>query len=149
MIESVDPIGFPSGTEIESRGRDPWPARARRYRRDVADYCELCWYPGPRMFLWWWIGDRLEVHHRDGRHPDTLGHELDHQLQTLCQTCHRTITNRHQTRGRREGVTGGRNPARYSQIIREVTDNTRPRHLRRGWHRFLYGKPEGDMNGET
>jgi hypothetical protein len=121
---------------------DLWAARSRRYRREVADYCELCWYPGPRPFLWGWIGDKLQVHHCDSRGiRSPLGQEVDAELMTLCRPCHQSITRKHQALGRKRGQMAGRDPLGYSHTIREVTDAARPRWVRRRWHQFLYGRP--------
>jgi ribosomal protein L44E len=141
-----------------------WSRRAHRYRREVADYCQLC-----ERFT------HLQVHHRRGRVHSVVGYETNDELMTLCAgsdgipkprifrkaksdthwfkrpRCHNRITNAHRHLGeqrgqihyeRRRGMVVD-DPYGYSFTIAEVTKAAHPRYLRRAIHRTLFGLPKG------
>jgi hypothetical protein len=62
-----------------------WGDRARRYRRTVADWCEICERRPRRQILGVWVGRELEVHHRYGRGVvSVVALEADAELITVC-----------------------------------------------------------------
>ena len=133
----------PPGAVLDERSA--WAVRARRYRQQVADWCELC----ERRFARWGpftLRPKLEVHHRQGRGiRSAVGWEDDAELMTLCCPCHDRITAAHRRLGRQRGQINSRgrtvDPFGYSNTIAEVTAAARPRYWARGWRRTILGLP--------
>jgi hypothetical protein len=123
-----------------------WVERVARYRREVANWCQLCEARTVRIWIFT-LRVLLEVHHvygKNGRSP--VGYEADDELMTLCVPCHRRITTAHRALGRRRRQIDAWtrrtiDPAGYSQTIAEVTHRARPRYWARAWRRTLWGMP--------
>jgi hypothetical protein len=122
-----------------------WSRRARRYRREVADWCELCERRyaqiGPIT-----LRPKLQVHHRCGRGiRSQLGYEDNSELETLCVPCHARITTAHRHLGRQRGQINHRgrtvDPVGYSRTIAEVTAAARPRYVARAVRRMFLDLP--------
>jgi hypothetical protein len=127
-----------------------WAARARRYRREVANWCEVC-EARPRQVVWGFvaIGRRLEVHHLYGRGiVSPVGYEADAELMTVCVAPLRSDRERRKGRhsdGRkfchsRIHIRYGKDPQTRDGAERLARGSRRVHRAgfwRRGWHRLL------------
>jgi len=129
-----------------------WSARARRYRREVADFCQVC-EARPRQIVFGFItiGRDLTVHHRFGRGVvSVVGFEADSELMTVCVAPKRSDHDRRHGRHRdgrrychsrihiRYGY--GRKPRNVTEAYRLDAVTSRIHRVgfwRRGWHRLL------------
>jgi len=127
-----------------------WARRARRYRDQVANYCQLCErrYVQIHLFtlLLFTLHPRLEVHHRCGRGVrSAVGWEDNDELMTLCVPCHQRITTEHRRLARLRKVAMKdvlkHDTPKYARIIAEVTAAARPRYIARAFRRMLIDRP--------
>lgn len=125
-----------------------WNRRAGRYRREVANWCELCEWRDikigrQRHKPWFTWPGHLAVHHGNARDfVSPLGYESDDELTTLCRRCHARITRRQFRIANRHGYCKGRRVldlAGYSWATRKATEKASVRRWARGWHRTLLG----------
>jgi hypothetical protein len=106
-----------------------WGDRARRYRRTVADWCEICEVRAERRVATFAIGRRLQVHHRYLRGVfSTVGLEGDDELMTVCVPCHNRIHTLHRSR---YGHLKYRDYRAYAEACARVTRRVH----RAGWWR--------------